>query len=215
MQLYFAPCSCIIVSSSFCVENLCIRAQVADKKAGIKRLRLLKRPASDRYRNLERSSLQRQYQRAYRSRIKGAKQFKASYAGNKGPGGSGGSGGHQSILRKPSAAPQRILQRPSSCFQESYRQPSPCCGMRSYRCKCFASGVGLQIARSINLVALHKVSEKFDRASVRTYNDTLDMPLYEKQMWHRQKLVFLWPYALLWRTFSNGYSPLPSDVCHE
>ena len=183
---------------------------MAGKKYRTARLKMLKRPASDRYRNLSRASNLRKYQRDSRSRRKGPKQFKGQY----------GVRTSGSIKKRPAASVSKRLccmkKRPaasvSSSFCEQYRQAAPCCGNRSYRCRCFVSGLGLKIANAISYSALRKVSNSFDSATIRIADDTADMPQYLAQMWHSQSLQYLFPYALLWRTFSNGYFPEPSQV---
>ena len=105
--------------------------------------------------------------------------------------------------KQATAAKSQQKKKGSSSCGSQYDVPRPCCGRRGQKCKCFESGRGAEIAKSMSKKELRKLRKGFENSPIQTAQDTDDMTKYEEQIPEGISYRFLWFYTFMWRFFSN------------
>ena len=106
--------------------------------------------------------------------------------------------------QKKQATTSKNTQRKKGLSSGSqYDVPRPCCGRRGQKCKCFESGRGAEIAKSMSKMELRKLRKGYENNPIQIYKDTGDMSKYEEQIPKGLSYRYLWFYTFMWRFFSN------------
>ena len=95
--------------------------------------------------------------------------------------------------------------RSSAAKPTQRHTPVNCCGRRKQDCKCFTTGRGLEIVRSLKRKQIDAIPARVRKSRIQTWHDTGDMPGYMRQTRCKASMRYSWlfPIAFTWRHFSN------------
>ena len=177
------------------IVDECIQLRISGAKA--------RKKPKDKYINLSLAARQRRSNRQsmQRKRCKQAQSMKAQ--SRKSMKVSGLTSQTRKCMKASGPTSKTRRRKRQGGLQNNRNQPTFCCGRRRQRCICATTGRGLEIAQSFSKRQSDKLYASYQSSPIQTFLDVPDMAAYSEQVDASMPYTLLWPYAFMWRFFSN------------